>query len=41
MKKTQYKVEDVFDNIISRDNFRQEQITILIKFLAKKMWIET
>ena len=37
MKNTQFKVEDVFGHVISKDNFRQEQITKLINFLAKIM----
>ena len=35
LKNTEFKVEDVFSNIISKDNFRQEQITKLNNFLAK------
>ena len=27
MKNTQLRVEDVFDDVISKDNFSQEQIT--------------
>ena len=37
MKNTSFKVEDVFGNIISKDNFSQEQITKLNNFLAKMM----
>ena len=37
MKKTNFKVEDVFGDVISKDNFSQEQITKLNKFLAKLM----
>ena len=37
MKNTQFKVEDVFGNVISKDNFSQEQITKLYNFLAKMM----
>ena len=37
MKNTQFKVEDVFGNVISKDNFSQEQITKLNNFLAKIM----
>ena len=37
MKNTQFKVEDVFGNVISKDNFSQEQITKLNNFLAKMM----
>ena len=35
MKNTQFKVEDVFGDVISKDNFSQEQITKLNNFLAK------
>ena len=37
MKNTQFKVEDVFGDVISKDNFSQEQITKLNNFLAKIM----
>ena len=37
MKNTHFKVEDVFGNVISKDNFSQEQITKLNNFLAKMM----
>ena len=37
MKNTQFKVEDVFSNVISKDNFSQEQITKLNNFFAKMM----
>ena len=37
MKNTEYKVEDVFGDVISKDNFSQEQITKLDNFLAKIM----
>ena len=37
MKKTSFKVEDVFGDITSKDNFSQEQIFKLKKFLAKIM----
>ena len=37
MKNTSLKVEDVFGDIISKDNFSQEQITKLNNFLAKIM----
>ena len=37
MKNTQIKVEDVFGDVISKDNFSQEQMTNLNKFLAKIM----
>ena len=36
MKNTQFKVEDVFGDVISKDNFSQEQITKPKNFLAKK-----
>ena len=39
MKNTQYKVEDVFGDVISKDNFSQEQITKLNNSLAKIMQI--
>ena len=39
MKNTQFKVEDVFGDVISKDNFSQEQITKLNNFLAKIMLI--
>ena len=35
MKNTSFKVEGVFGDIISKDNFSQEQITKLNKFLAR------
>ena len=37
VKNTQFKVEDVFGDVISKDNFSQEQITKLNNFLAKIM----
>ena len=37
MKNTQFKVEDVFGDVISKDNFSREQITKLNNFLAKIM----
>ena len=37
MKNTNFKVEDVFGDVISKDNFSQEQITKLNDFLAKTM----
>ena len=37
MKITRFKVEDVFGDVISKDNFSQEKITKLNKFLAKIM----
>ena len=37
MKITQFKVEDVFGDVIRKDNFSQEQITKLKDFLAKIM----
>ena len=37
MKNTQLRVEDVFGDVISKDNFSQEQITKLNNFLAKMM----
>ena len=38
MKNTQFKVVHVFGDVISKDSFRQEQITKLNSFLAKLMW---
>ena len=35
MKNTQFKVEDVFGDVISNDNFSQEKITKLNNFLTK------
>ena len=37
MKNTKFKVEDIFGDVISKDNFSQEQITKLNGFLAKIM----
>ena len=37
MKNTSFKVEDVFGDVISKDNFSQERITKLNNFLAKIM----
>ena len=37
MKNTNFKVEDVFGDVISKDNFSQEQLTKLNNFLAKIM----
>ena len=37
MKNTSFKVEDVFGDVISKDNFSQEQITKLNTFSAKIM----
>ena len=39
MKSTSFKVEDVFGDVISKDNFSQEQITKLSNFLTKIMKI--
>ena len=39
MKNTSFKVEDVFGDIISKNNFSKEQITKLKKFLAKILWV--
>ena len=35
MKNTSFRVEDVFGDVISKDNFSQEQIIKLKNFLAK------
>ena len=37
MKNTSFRVADVFGDVISKDNFSQEQITKLNNFLAKIM----
>ena len=37
MKNTQFKVEDVFEDVIRRDNFSQERITKPNNFVAKIM----
>ena len=37
MKITQFKIEDVFGDVISKDNFGQEQTIKLNNFLAKIM----
>ena len=37
MKNTSFKIEDVFGDVIKKDNFSQEQITELNNFLAKIM----
>ena len=37
MKNTQFKVEDVFGDVISKDSISPEQITKLNNFLAKIM----
>ena len=37
MKNTSFRVEDVFGDVLSKDNFSQEQITKLNNFLAKMM----
>ena len=39
MKNTQFKVEDVFGDVLSKDNFSQEQETKINNFLAKILWI--
>ena len=39
MKNTQFKVEDIFTDVISKDTISTEQITKLKNFLAKMMWI--
>ena len=39
MKNTQFKVEDIFTDVISKDTISTEQITKLNNFLAKMMWI--
>ena len=37
MKNTQFRVEDVFGDVISKDNFSREQITKLNNFSAEIM----
>ena len=37
MKNTQFKVEDVFGDVISKHNFSQEQTTKINNFSAKIM----
>ena len=37
MKSTQFKVDDVFTDVISKDTISTEQITKLNNFLTKKM----
>ena len=37
MKNTQFKVEDIFTDVISKDTISSEQITKLNNFLAKMM----
>ena len=37
MKNTQFKVEDLFDTVISKDTILTEQITKLNNFLPKMM----
>ena len=37
LKNTQFKVEAIFGNVISKDKFSPEQITKLNNFLAKIM----
>ena len=37
MKNTQFEVEDVFGEIVSKDILSQEQITKLNNFLGKRM----
>ena len=40
MKNIQFKVEDIFTDVISKDTISTEQITKLNNFLAKIMWIK-
>ena len=37
MKSTRFKVEEVFGDVIGKDNFSQEQITKLNNFLTNIM----
>ena len=39
MKITSFKVEDVFGDVISKDNFSKKQINKLDNFSAKRMRI--
>ena len=39
MKNTSFKVEDVFGDVKSKDNFSQEQVTKPNNFSTKIMWI--
>ena len=39
MKNTSFKVEGIFGDIVSENNFSQEQITKHNNFLSKLMWI--
>ena len=39
MKNTHFKVEDIFDNVISKDTISTEQITKLNNFSVKMMQI--
>ena len=39
MKNTQFKVEDIISDVISKDTISTEQITKLNNFSAKMMWI--
>ena len=39
MSNTSFKVEDIFGDVISTDNFSQEQTTKPNNFLAEIMWI--
>ena len=41
MTSTQFRVEDIFGDVISKDSISAEQITKLKKILAKIMWIKT
>ena len=41
MKNTSFRVEDVFGDVTSKDNFSQEQITKLNNFLAKILYFQT
>ena len=39
LKNTQFKVEDIFTDVISKDTISTERINKLNNFLAKMMWI--
>ena len=38
MKNTQFKVKDIFGDVISKDSISPEQVTKLKNFLTKMMW---
>ena len=40
LRTTQFRVEDIFGDILSKDNFSEEQLTKLNNFLTKICWRE-